>query len=470
MPSNGREAGMSEKEERGRGGLLITGGIVVTLDPERRIFLNGAVMIKGDKIEAVGKADELENRYPEADLFKADDKVILPGFVDTHVHLSEHIVRGLIPDDANDWMSRWLMPLYSCLSPEDEYTSAMLAFIEMIKTGTTTFCEAGTLMHPEAATEALYKIGLRGILGRWTWDPPSAPATMKQTTDQALKANETFIELIRKLSSERITAWPLILGMGTASEGLVKGAKALADDLGLGLGMMHSSSIPSLETRDSIQSLREFEGWGLLGRRLKLTHMVYVDDDEMELLKQYGVKISHCPAAAMKHCKGLTRFARFPEMLEKGICVSLGADSANSSDHSNMLRIMQVVAGLYKDIHMKESVMPAETVLEMATLRGAEALLMDKHVGSIEPTKNADLVLFDRNHPEWRPLLNIPNSLVYSVSETSISTVFIGGKIVLDQGRIKTIDEAEVYRNADELALKLIQRANLPVPSKWPLI
>jgi 5-methylthioadenosine/S-adenosylhomocysteine deaminase len=470
MPPNQRETSFPEQEDRGRGGLLISGGVVVTMDPDRRIFRDGAILIRGDKIEAVGKADELGEHYQKANHFNANNKVILPGFIDTHVHLSEHIVRSLIPDDAHDWMSRWLIPIYASLSPEDEYTSAMLAFIEMIKTGTTTFCEAGTLMHPEVAAEALKKIGLRGILGRWTWDLPPAPETMKQTTHQALKANENFLEMIRKLSSDRITAWPLILGMGTASEELMKGAKALADHLNLGMGMMHSSSIPSMETHDSIQSLRQFEKWGLLGRNLKLTHMVYVDDDDIELLKEHRVKISHCPAAAMKHCKGLTKFARFPEMLQKGICVSLGADSANSSDHSNMLRIMQVVAGLYKDIQMKESVLPAETVLEMATLRGAEALLMEKQIGSIEPKKNADLILFDRNHPEWRPLLNIPNSLVYSVSEASIATVFIGGEMVLDQGKIKDVDEDELYRNADELALRLINRANLSLPSKWPLI
>lgn len=470
MSSNRQEVGMSEQEDRGRGGMLISGGIVVTMDPERRIFRDGAILIRGDKIEAVGRTDELQERYKEAGRLNAENKVILPGFIDTHVHLSEHIVRSLIPDDAHDWMSRWLIPIYASLSPEDEYTSAMLAFIEMIKTGTTTFCEAGTLMHPEAAAEALKKIGLRGILGRWTWDLPPAPEKMKQTTKQALKANENFTEMIGKLSNSRITAWPLILGMGTASEELTRGAKALADHLGLGMGMMHSSSIPSMETRDSIQSLRQFERWGLLGSNLKLTHMVYVDDNDIELLKEHEVKISHCPGAAMKHCKGLTKFARFPEMLERGICVSLGADSANSSDHSNMLRIMQVVAGLYKDIHMEESVLPAETVLEMATLRGAEALLMENQIGSIEPKKNADLVLFDRNHPEWRPLLNIPNSLVYSVSEASITTVLIGGQIVLDQGKIKNVDEEEIYRNADELALKLINRANLSLPSKWPLI
>jgi 5-methylthioadenosine/S-adenosylhomocysteine deaminase len=461
---------MLEYEDKGRGGTLITGGVVVTMDPGRRIFRKGAVLIKGDKIEAVGKADEMEEFYKEADRLDADNKVILPGFVDTHVHLSEHIVRSLIPDDEHEWMSRWLMPIYAALSPEDEYISAMLACIEMVRTGTTTFCEGGTLVHPEAAVEAVRNVGIRGILGRWTWDLPPGPESLKQTTRQALKANEDFLEMIKRSSNDRITAWPLILGMGTASEELMRGAKALADRLGLGMGMMHSSSIPSMETRDSIQSLREFETWGILGENLKLTHMVYVNDDEMELLKKHGVKISHCPAAAMKHCKGLTKFARFPDMIGRGICVSLGADSANSSDHTNMLRIMQVVAGLYKDIHMRESVMPAETVLEMATLRGAEALLMEKQVGSIEPGKKADLVLFDRNHPEWRPLLNIPNSLVYSVSETSIATVFLGGEIVLDDGKMTKVDEEEIYRKADDLALRLLKRADLSLPAKWPLI
>jgi cytosine/adenosine deaminase-related metal-dependent hydrolase len=367
-------------------------------------------------------------------------------------------------------MSGWLMPIYASLSPEDEYISAMLAFIEMAKTGTTTFCEAGTCINPEAAVEALQKIGLRGILGRWTWDLPPAPDRMKQSTDRALQANEDLIGMVRRLSNDNIMAWPLILGMGTASEQLLRGAKELADREGVGMGMMHSSIIPSMETQDSIQSLREFEKWGLLGRNLKLTHMVYVNDDDIELLKNYQVKISHCPTAAMKHCKGLTRFGKFPEMAEKGICVSLGADSANGSDHINMLRIMNVVAALYKDMHMNESVLPAETVLEMATIRGAEALLLEKEVGSIEPGKKADLVVFDRDHPEWRPLLNIPNSLVYSVSQRSVETVFVGGRIVLDHGRTKHLDEEEIYRKADELSLKLLKRVNLPLPSKWPLI
>jgi len=460
---------MGRTKERGREATLVFGGVVVTMNPERTIYRNGAILIRGNRIEAVGRADDLQARYREAQRFDACGHVIIPGLIDTHVHLSEHIVRSLVPDDAGDWMSRWLMPVYASLSPEDEYTSAMLAFIEMAKTGTTTFCEAGTLMHPDAAAEALQRIGLRGILGRWTWDLPAAPARMKATTDQALAAMEALLARMGRLGDDKISAWPILLGMGTASDELMRGAKALADRFGVGMGMMHASSIPSMETRDTIQSLRQFESRGLLGSNLKLTHMVHVDDSDLDVLKHHKVKVSHCPTAAMKHCKGLSKFGKFPEMLEKGVCVSLGADSANGSDHIDMLRIMNTVACIFKDSRMTAAVMPAETILEMATIRGAEALMLEDEIGSIEAGKKADLVLFDRSHPEWRPLLNIANSLVYSASACSIDAVFVDGKAVVENGKIRNLDENEIYRNADGLALRLLDRANLPLPSKWPV-
>ncbi len=450
--------------------VLIDGGIVVTMDPDRRIIQRGAVLFEKDTIVEVGRADEVRGRHPDAERIDSRNKVVLPGFIDTHVHLSEHIVRGLIPDDVPDWMARWLMPIYSSLTLEDEYISSLLAFVEMVKTGTTTFCEAGTLIHPDPVLSAMPEVGIRGILGKWTWDIPQSPETMKQTADRALRSNEDFLTKVKRLDNEKISAWPLVLGMGTASDELMIGAKKLADRHGAGIGMMHSSSIPSLETRAKIQRLHHFEELGLLGRNLKLTHMVYLEDDEIDLLKKYGVKVSHCPTAAMKHCKGLSRYGKFPEMVEKGICVSLGADSANGSDHLNMLRIMSLVASLYKDVHMDPSVAPAESILEMATVRGAEALLMEKKVGSIEPDKKADLVLFGRDHPEWHPLLNLTNLLVYSVSDRSIDSVFIGGRQVLKEGKIVGFDEDRIYAKAEELSHKLLQRANLPRPSKWPWV
>jgi len=461
---------MAKNDAKEKGKVLIDGGIVVTMDPTRRIIRDGAVLIEGDRIAAVGKSEEIRARYPEADRVDARNSVVLPGFIDTHVHLSEHIVRGLVPDDAPDWMANWLMPIYSSLTPEDEYISSLLAFIEMVKTGTTSFCEAGTCVHPDSVLTAIQEVGMRGILGRWTWDLPQGPEPLKQTTEQALRSNENLIAKVKRLSHDRVKAWPLLLGMGTASDELMMGAKRLADDYGIGIGMMHSSSIPSMETRSKIQSLHHFEEMGLLDRNLKLTHMVYIDGDEMDLVKKYGVKVSHCPTAAMKHCKGLSRHGKFPEMVEKGICVSLGADSANGSDHLNMLRMMQLVASFYKDVHQKESIFPAETVLEMGTLRGAEALLMEREIGSIEPGKKADLILFDRDHPEWRPLLNLANTIVYSVSDRSIDSVFIGGQQILKQGKMTEIDEEEIYAKAEGLSRKLLERAHLALPSKWPWV
>jgi len=451
-------------------GTLLDGGLVITMDPERRMIEDGGVLIQGDTIVAVGKSASIKEQFTWNERMDTRGHVILPGFVETHIHLSEHIVRSLIPDDDREWLPSWLVPIYTALTPEDEYYATLLASMEMLKTGTTTFCEAGTCMHPDAVADALKKAGMRGILGRWTWDLPPVPEQMKQTTEQALQSNQDLIGLVKGLGVDEIQAWPLLLGMGTASDELLVGAKRLADDNGLGLGFMHASNIPSLETETQIQSLQHFEELGILAPNLKLTHMVYVEDDEINLLRDYGVKITHCPTAAMKHSKGISKHGRFPEMVEKGICVSLGVDSANSSDHSNMLRLIHLVVQLYKDFRMDQSVFPAESVLEMATLRGAEALLMEKSIGSIEPGKKADLVLFNRNHPEWHPLINIANNLAYAVTDRSIDRVFVAGKLVLDQGKMVGIDENKVFEKVDELTLKLLERANISPRLRWPLV
>lgn len=451
------------------GNTLIDGALIVTMDPARRVIQNGAIVIEGEKILAVGQSDQVKSDFTFTDRIDAEDKVVLPGFIDTHVHLSEHICRSLIPDDAEDWMPNWLMPIYANLSAEDEYYASLLACIEMVRSGTTTFCEAGTCIHPEAAAKAMQQVGIRGILGRWTWDLRPEPISLNQSTDAALENNAKLVDFIGRLNDNRIRCWPLVLGMDTASDNLLIGAKQLADSHGLGLGFMHASNIPSMESVDTIRSLKHFADLGVLDKNVKITHMVYADDEDLELLRKYEVKVAHCPTAAMKHCKGISKYGRFPEMKSAGISVSLGADSANGSDHLNMLRIIHLVAQIYKDSHRDYRVFPAETVLEMATLDGAEALLMEADIGSIEVGKNADLIIFDRHHPEWHPLLNVAGSLVYAVTDRSIESVFIAGEKILDQGRMVKIDEEEVYENVDRLSHELMDRAGVRPVLKWPL-
>lgn len=451
--------------------ILIEHATIVTVDRARRVFGDGSVLVDGRDIVQVGPAREVRPPRPPARVIDGRRRVVLPGFVDTHVHLSEHLSRGLLLDDirVDRYLPDWLIPLYSVMTPEEEQVAALLACVEMIRTGTTTFCEAGTLFDVVAVAEAVEQTGMRAILGRWSWDLASGPGRLKQTTAEALKANEDMLATVNGRGNGRIGAWPLLLGFGTCSAELMRGAKALADRHGVGWGMMHFASHPSRKTADTIP-LGDLDALGVLAPNTKLAHMVYVNDADIRLLARRGVKITHCPTAGLKHIKGIGAHGRFPEMLAAGVCVSLGGDSGNGSNHFDMLRMMYLVATVYKDARLDVGVMPPERVLEMATIRGAEALLLDRQIGSVEPGKRADLVLYDLDTPEWRPLLNPLNNLVYAATGASVRTVLIDGRIVLDEGRLTTVDEKGVYERVETLAREQIARAGLRIESKWPVI
>jgi 5-methylthioadenosine/S-adenosylhomocysteine deaminase len=451
--------------------ILIEHATVLTLDRERRILAGGSVLVDGRDIVQVGPAAAVRPPRPPDRVIDGRRRVVLPGFVDTHVHLSEHLSRGLLPDDVpvDRYLPDWLLPLYATITPEEEQAAAQLACVEMIRTGTTTFCEAGTLFDVAAVADAVEATGMRAVLGRWTWDLVDGPARMRQTTAEALRANAAMLDAVQGGADGRLGAWPLLLGFGTCSPALMQGARALAERHGVGWGMMHLASHPSRRTADRMP-LAELDALGVLTAGTKLAHLVYVDDRDIALLARRGVKVSHCPTAGLKHTKGLAAHGRFPEMLDAGVCVSLGGDSGNGSDHFDMLRLMYLAATLYKDARLDVGVMPPERVLEMATLRGAEALLLDGLVGSIEPGKRADLVVCDRDTPEWRPLLNPVNSLVYAATGASVRTVLIDGRVVLDEGRLTTVDERAVFERAEALARRHVARAGLTVPSRWPVI
>ena len=450
--------------------ILVEHATVITLDPTRRILTDGSVLYGRDIVQ-VGPARAVRPPRPPDRVIDGRRRVVLPGFVDTHVHLSEHLNRGLLLDDVpvERFLPDWLIPLYSAITPEEEQVSALLACVEMIRTGTTTFCEAGTLFDVSAVADAVETVGMRAVLGRWSWDLATGPGPMRQTTADALRENEAMLDGVNGRAGGRIGAWPLLLGFGTCSPALMQGARALAERHGTGWGMMHFASHPSRRTSDRVP-LAELDALGVLTPRTKLAHMVYVDDADIALLARRGVKVSHCPTAGLKHIKGLAAHGRFPEMLDAGVCVSLGGDSGNGSNHFDMLRLMYLAATIYKDARLDVSVMPPERVLEMATMRGAEALGLETRIGSIEPGKRADLVLYDLDTPEWRPLLHPVNNLVYAASGASVRTVLIDGRVVLDEGQLTTLDERRLYERAEALARQQISRAGLTVQSRWPMI
>jgi cytosine/adenosine deaminase-related metal-dependent hydrolase len=451
--------------------ILVEHAIVVTMDPARRIFMDGSVLIDGERIVQVGQARDVKPPQAPERVIDGRGHLILPGFVDTHVHLSEHLSRGLIPDEVpvDRYVPDWYVPLYSVITPEEEAAAAELACLEMLRTGTTTFCEAGTLFDVAAVARAVDAVGMRAILGRWTWDLASGPGRMAQSTSEALRLAEMAIAEMKQRAGSRVSAWPLLIGFGTCSEALIRGAHALAEKHGTGWGMMQFASHPSRKTADTLP-LATLDGWGVLGPRTKLAHMVHVSADDIALLARRDVKIAHCPSAALKHVKGLAAHGRFAEMLDAGVSVSLGGDSANGSNHFDMLRLMYLAALVPKDARLDPSVMPPERVLEMATIHGARALGLEAEIGSLEPGKRADMVLFDLDLPEWHPLLDPVSTLVYSASAASVRTVLVDGRVLLDDRRVTTVDEREVLARAERLAGPYLARAGLTARPKWPLI
>jgi cytosine/adenosine deaminase-related metal-dependent hydrolase len=451
--------------------ILIEHAVVISMDPARRIFGDGSVLIDGERIVQVGRAADVRPPQPPDRVIDGRGKLVLPGFIDTHAHLSEHLSRGLMPDEVpvDRYVPDWYVPLYASITPEEEVAAAQLACLEMLRTGTTTFCEAGTLFDVPAVARAVDAVGLRAVLGRWTWDLAGGPGALKLSTDEALQLTETVLAEVNGTLGSRVVAWPLLIGFGTCSERLIRGAHALAERHGTGWGMMQFASHPSRKTADTLP-LATLDAWGVLGTRTKLAHMVHVDDADIALLARRDVKIAHCPSAALKHVKGLSAHGRFADMLDAGVCVSLGGDSANGSNHFDMLRLMYLAALVPKDARLDPGVMPPERVLEMATIHGARALGLEREIGSLEPGKRADLIAFDLDLPEWRPLLDPVNTLVYSASAASVRTVMVDGRVVLDERRVTTVDEGEILARAERLSRPYVARAGLAARPKWPML
>jgi 5-methylthioadenosine/S-adenosylhomocysteine deaminase len=446
--------------------------LVLTVDRERRILVDGAVAFDATgTITAVGPAGEVLAALPsDANVVDCKGRVITPGFVDVHAHLGEHIVRGLVPDDAGpgEWLRDWLLPCYAALTPEEEELSSELAIAEMLLTGTTAFAEAGTLLEWEPAADAVERTGIRGQLGRWTWDRPPAPERMRRTTSQAIDSTVELLHGVSERACPRLDAAVILLGMGTTSEELLRDAATLAEERDVPLAMMYASV--ATEHGGERPSTRTLDDAGWLTPRTKLTHAVYVDDDDVRLFAERGVKVAHCPTAALRHVKGISRYGKVPEMLEAGMTVGLGGDSSNGSNHFNMLRLAYLAATLYKDFRMDPTLVPPETALELATIHGARCLGLEHAIGSLEPGKRADLVVFDTGHPEWRPLLHPVQNLVLSASDRSIESVWVDGRRVVDHGRIETFDLPALLDRVDDAARKLVARVGLEAPWAWPRV
>jgi cytosine/adenosine deaminase-related metal-dependent hydrolase len=456
--------------------LLVKGWYVVTMNETRDVVHDGAVAVRGNSIVAVGKASDLEARYEPAKVIGGPRFVVTPGMVNTHIHITgEPLTRGYVPDDTpfEENVFQWLTPLYSVYHADEERTSAQLAAVEMLRSGTTTFLEAGTIRFLDEVIEGLDEVGIRGRVSRWVWDLPPEPTVYKQTTDEAIGFLQRQLEQHRRTDDDRIRVWSTIIGHTTCSDPLWRAATELADEHGVGMSFHMSPAkldpdgfIAEFGQRPMVH-LSEI---GVLDARPVMTHCVHVDDREIDLMAHHGAHVSHCPTTALKVSYGVTQIGKMPEMVAKGVNVAIGTDGNNASNYSDLMRATYLVAGLFKDGRMDPQMFPAEKAYEMATLGGAKAMRLDDTVGSLEPGKRADLVLHDTDRPEWRPLLNVVNQLVWSADGRGVHTVLVDGRVVVEDGHCTTLDEEKLWADAQAMGESITARSGLPDKAKWPLL
>jgi cytosine/adenosine deaminase-related metal-dependent hydrolase len=455
---------------------IVKGWYVVTMNATRDIIRNGAVAINGRDIVAVGKASDIEARFHAKETVGGDRFVVTPGMVNSHIHITgEPLTRGYVPDDTpfEENVFMWLCPLYATYNAAEERLSGQLAAMEMLKSGTTSFLEAGTIRFLDDVIDGLVEVGIRGRVGRWVWDLPPEPDVYKQDTDEAIAHLQHQLTHNRSAADGRIQAWSILVGHTTCSDPLWKAARALADEHGVGMSFHMSPAKLDPETflaEFGHRPMIHLAELGVLRPDVTMTHCVQVDQQELAVMAEHGVSVAHCPTTALKVSYGVTQVGKMPEMVQSGINVAIGTDGNNASNYSDLHRATYLVAGLFKDARQDPQMFPAEKAYEMATLGGAAAMGASAEIGSLEVGKRADVVMHDTDRPEWRPLLNVMNQLVWSADGRGVHTVFVDGKKVVEAGRMTTIDEEGFFARCQAAGESITARSGLPDKAKYPIL
>ena len=453
---------------------------LVTMDPERRILTDGAVGIEDDRIVAVGKTAELTSSFRADKEIDASARLVLPGLIDTHVHNTQQLGRGLA--DGCDIPMHLLERLYGYekeIMDDDAYWSALCCQLELIRAGTTFFIDPGSYC-PELTAKALGESGLRGVVARTAFDVHETPIgplpsrMFRETTETAVsKAREVVLKL-NGLHDGRVRAWFALRILSGCSDALIRQIKQQADTHGVGV-VLHAcesrDEVVGSRMRYGMAEVERMEKLGALGPNMCLIHFGWASPKEIVLSMKHDLKISCTPSTGYRLGMGSIEFGRFPEMVELGITVALGSDAAMSSNYLDIVREMFLASGGCKAQRLDPTIMPPETMLEMATLNGAKAALWGDEIGSIEVGKKADIAIFDTRGVDWRPVLNPIANLIYS-SRGGADTVICNGKILMEQGSVLSLDEplilAEAQRRGERIAA--ISGLGERIKPKWPVL
>jgi 5-methylthioadenosine/S-adenosylhomocysteine deaminase len=413
--------------------ILISNGIVLTLDNENSQIKNGSVAIKKDKIVAVGDADELA-KWEVSRIVDASDCIIMPGLVNTHTHAAMICFRGLADDlPLMTWLDEHIFPAESKLDEEKVYRATLLACSEMIMSGTTCFCDM--YLFEDAVARAAKRSGMRAVVGEVLYDFPSPNYG---PIEQGFAYSEMLVEKWKNDPLIKIAVEPHSTYL--CSPELLKKAFFIAKshDLRLVIHVSETESeVKNIKDKYGLTPIEHLADLGILAPNLLACHCVVLTDADILLLRQFDVKVAHNPESNMKLASGI---APIPGLLKEGICVGLGTDGCASNNNLDLFQEMDTAAKLHKVNTFDPTVLDATTTLRMCTIEAARSLGLEEITGSLEVGKKADIIVLDTKKPHLTPMYNPASHLVYSARGSDVKTTIINGDVVMEDGRLLSLD------------------------------
>jgi 5-methylthioadenosine/S-adenosylhomocysteine deaminase len=440
--------------------LLIRDARIITLDESNRI-LDGNVAIEDGLITAIEPVLTARDIATFDEVIDARSLLLIPGFVQTHIHLCQTLFRGAADDLALiDWLKQRVWPMEAAHTPGSLYASARLGIAELIRGGTTCALTMETVNHTESVFHAIAESGFRATAGKCMMDQgEGVPASLIESSEDSIAAALDLLERWHGQADGRIRYCFAPRFAVSCSRHLLERVAELSRQHEV---LVHTHAA---ENRDEIELVREATGKrnleylrdvGLAAPHVVLAHCIWLDENEMEILQSTGTRVAHCPSSNLKLASGI---ARVTEMLERGISVTLGADGAACNNRLDMFTEMRLACLLQKVLHGSHA-LPALTALRMATISGASALGLSAQIGSIEVGKRADLQLLNLNRLHTIPHPDPISSIVYAAEANDVESVIIDGRIVMRERELLTLNEDQVIVEAEREAQNLYRILN----------
>ena len=437
--------------------ILIKGGTIVTMDRKDAI-VHGDLLISDGRIAEV---DEEIGSYAD-DTIDARDCAVLPGFIQTHIHLCQTLFRGAADDlSLIDWLKNRVWPMEAAHTKESIRASARLGIAELIKGGTTCALTMETVRHTEEVLRVVDESGFRATVGKCMMDKgDDVPRALHEETAASIRESVALIEQWHGRGNGRIRCCFAPRFAISCTRELLSEVSELARKHKV---MIHTHSSENkneceiVEAETGRRNVAYLDSLGISGAHVLLAHCIHLDTEEMETLSRTKTNVAHCPSSNLKLGSGLARVA---EMLARKIPVSLGADGAACNNRLDMFTEMRTAALLQKLAHGPE-VLSAAQVLRMATIDGARALGLENEIGSLEVGKRADVIVVDLNQLHSSPKQDVISSLVYSAQPADVRATIIDGRIVMRDGKLSALNEGDVIVDANREASALAKRAGL---------